>query len=261
VPENEAMQLAYETYGEGYPLLILHGLFGSSENWQTLSKQFARCYHVIALDLRNHGHSPHTNVFNYAVMAEDLREFMQAHSISSAYVLGHSMGGKVAMQFALTWPERVAKLVVVDIAPRASPPDLEYIFQALLSLDLRIFRTRKEIDHALAKRIPDESLRGFLLKNVTRNKDGKFEWEIDLRAIHDNYPEINRGIEARTGFDKPVLFIRGERSDYVTERDTGMIHRLFPYSKIVTVPGVGHWVHAEARRRFARIVVAFLGQA
>lgn len=255
------MQLHYAEYGEGYPLLILHGLFGSLENWQTLSRQFARCYHVFALDLRNHGHSPHSGVLNYAVMAEDVREFMQAHALSSAYILGHSMGGKVAMQFALTWPEQVAKLVVVDIAPRASAPQLEYIFQALLSLDLRVFRTRKEIDHALAKRIPDESLRGFLLKNVTHNQDGKFEWGIDLQAIHDNYPEINRGIESRTRFDKPVLFIRGERSDYVTERDTGAIRRMFPYSKIVTVPGVGHWVHAEARRRFARIVVAFLGQA
>ena len=255
------MQLAYETYGEGYPLLILHGLFGSSENWQTLSKVFPKCYRVFAVDQRNHGHSPHSPIMGYAVMAKDIHEFMQAHRLSSANVLGHSMGGKVAMQFALTWPEQVAKLVIVDIAPRASAPQLEYIFQALLSLDLRAFRTRKEIDRALAQRIPGDSLRAFLLKNLTRDGAGQFKWGIDLPALHDNYAEINRGIDARTKFEKPVLFIRGERSDYVTGRDAGMIRELFPYSKIVTVPGVGHWVHAEARHRFARIVVAFLGQA
>jgi esterase len=254
------MQLQYITYGDGYPLIILHGLFGSSENWQTLSRRFAKCYQVFALDLRNHGHSPHSDVFNYPAMVDDVREFMQAHTLSSAYLLGHSMGGKVAMQLALADPERVTKLVVVDIAPKPYPPEHDAIFDALLALQLDEYRTRKEIDQALARKLPDESLRQFLMKNLARGEDGAFHWELDLQAIYRHYGEISRGIDTSGRFERPTLFIRGARSHYITEKDAALITGLFPFSKIVTVPGVGHWVHSEARRQFARLVLAFLGQ-
>ena len=254
------MQLHYTTHGEGYPLIILHGLFGSAENWQTVSRTLATCYRVFALDMRNHGHSPHSDVFNYPAMADDVREFMQVHNLSSAYLLGHSMGGKVAMQLALTHPDVVDKLVVVDIAPKTYPRQHDDVFAALFSLDLKNYRTRRDIDRALANKIGDDALRQFLMKNLDRDATGAFEWQLDLNAIYQNYGEINKAIEAQSRFAKPTLFIRGELSNYVTAADAPSIQQLFPFSKIVTIAGAGHWVHAQARHKFARLVSAFLGR-
>ncbi len=253
------MQLAYTTYGDGYPLIILHGLFGSSENWQTLSRGWAKCYRVLALDLRNHGHSPHSAAFNYRVMSDDVAELMDRLNLPSAYVLGHSLGGKVAMQLALDAPGRVDKLVVVDIAPKPYAPQHQAIFDALFAVDLRQYRTRKAVDQALASRLPDLALRQFLLKSLERAPDGSLHWEMDLNAIYQSYAEVSRGIETQGKFVKPVLFVRGANSDYIGDGDAVPIRGLFPHSKIVTIPGAGHWVHAEARRPFARLVVAFLG--
>ncbi len=265
------MQLFYETYGDGYPLIILHGLFGSLENWRTLSRLFSRCYRVFALDQRNHGRSPHSEEFNYPALAQDVREFMERQRLSSAYVLGHSMGGKTAMQLALAYPERVDKLVVVDIAPKAYPHGHDAIFDALGSIRPAEFHRRKDVDAALAGKLPDEALRQFLLKNLVRKPNGAFEWGIGLDEIRRHYAEIAQGVGAADRvaadrgdgggrFEKPTLFIRGARSEYIGERDREAIKRLFPYSRLVTVPGVGHWIHVEARRRFARIVLTFLGQ-
>ncbi len=254
------MQLHYESYGEGYPLIILHGLFGSLENWRTLSRLFSRCYRVLALDQRNHGESPHSDEFDYAVLAQDVREFMDQQHLASAYVLGHSMGGKTAMELALTHPDRVDKLVVVDIAPRAYPRGHDAIFDALLSLRPPAFQRRKDVDAALAKKLADPALRQFLLKNLARQTNGTFEWRIGLDEIHRHYGKIAQAVDAGRPFAKPTLFIRGARSEYIRDRDREAIRRLFPYSRLVTVPGVGHWIHVEARRRFARIVLTFLGQ-
>ncbi len=255
------MELYFKSFGEGYPLIILHGLFGSLENWQTLARAWASCYRVFAIDQRNHGHSPHDPVMNYAVMAEDLREFMQLHQLSSTYLLGHSLGGKTAMQFALTYPDRVDKLVVVDIAPRAYPPQHDDILAALKSVDPGKFPKRKDIDMALAARLPDAALRQFLLKNLERDENGAFRWSIDLDAIEHNYPQLLQSVRGKYArFEKPTLFIRGERSGYIQNADQTAIREVFPFVRFVTVPGVGHWVHAEARRRFARVVLTFLGQ-
>src|SRR5262249_17135452 len=180
------MPLHCESYGHGHPLIILHGLFGSLENWRTLSKAFSQSYHVFALDQRNHGHSPHSNVFDYHVMAEDLREFLQQQGLSSIHLLGHSMGGKPAIQFSLMYSETVDKLIVVDIAPKAYLPGHDDIFAALFSLDARNFRSRQEADTALAKHLPELALRQFLLKNLERTAAGGFRWRIDLEAIHTN---------------------------------------------------------------------------
>lgn len=254
------MQLHYATYGgDGYPLIILHGLFGSLENWQTLSRAFSTCYRVYALDARNHGDSPHNPTMTYELMAADLEEFMSAQGIQSANLLGHSMGGKTAMQFAFHHPERVGKLVVVDIAPHAYPPQHDAIFRALFSVNPRQFNKRKDIDAALASKLPDVALRQFLIKNLDRTPAGTFEWKLDLEAISKNYAALGQGLDGARRFEKPALFIRGERSGYIRDKDITPLKRLFPYARIVTLPGVGHWVHVEARRRFARVVLTFLG--
>ncbi len=253
------MQLHYATYGDGYPLIILHGLFGSLENWQTLSRAFSRCYRVYALDARNHGESLHSPEMNYGLMADDLDEFMSAQGISSTYLLGHSMGGKTAMQFAFRHPEKVDKLVIVDVAPHAYPPQHDAIFRALFSVSPRQFTRRKDIDAALARQLPDLALRQFLEKNLTRTSTGAFEWKLDLDSIYRNYGALGQGLDGARRFEKPALFIRGERSGYITKQDAEQIRTFFPYSRIITLPGVGHWVHVEARRRFARVVLAFLG--
>ena len=257
-PRPFTMQLHYERYGEGQPLIILHGLFGSLDNWRTLSKTFSRSLQVFALDQRNHGHSPHSETFTAQVLVEDLKEFMQQQGLSSAHLLGHSMGGKTAMQFAVTYPQMVDKLIVVDIAPKAYPPEHKDIFDALYALDVQTLRTRQEAEAALARKIQELSLRQFLLKNLERDPAGAFRWRINLAAIHNNYEEILKGLETSRTFEKPTLFIKGGSSGYIQEGDTATLRAIFPQAQIVIIPGAGHWVHAEAPQEFARIVRDFL---
>jgi esterase len=252
------MPLHCESYGHGHPLIILHGLFGSLENWRTLSKTLSQSFSVFALDQRNHGRSPHSDVFNYPVMVEDLREFLQQHSLFSTHLLGHSMGGKTAMQFALAYPEMVDKLVVVDIAPKAYPPEHEDIFAALFSLNGQDFRSRQQADTALARKIPDLSLRQFLLKNLEREAAGGFRWRINLEALHQNYAQILKGVEETGQFHRPTLFIRGGNSGYLRQEDIPALKAIFPQAQLVTIPDTGHWVHAEAPQEFASIVLNFL---
>ncbi|MBI4429368.1 MAG: alpha/beta fold hydrolase, partial [Ignavibacteriales bacterium] len=213
------MQLFFHSYGKGRPLVILHGLLGSSDNWQTLSKKFAEHFHVVAVDLRNHGRSPHSEHFSYEIMAQDIKEFMEQHGLSSAFLLGHSMGGKTAMTFALQNPDRVEKLIVVDIAPRSYGAQHDVIFDALYGLKLNDFQSRKQIDKALAKTIPASSTRQFLIKNLTRNDAGSFTWRINLDVIYNNYDALNKTIEPSLPFTKPALFIKGGNSHYVLEDD------------------------------------------
>jgi pimeloyl-ACP methyl ester carboxylesterase len=252
------MHLYYQTYGEGHPLIILHGLFGSLENWHSLSKVFGEFFKVFAVDQRNHGRSPHSEVMNYTVMAEDILQLMQEQNLSSAHVLGHSMGAKTAMQLAITCPERVDTLVVVDMAPRTYPPHHREIFNALYSLNLKSFRTRKDIDEALTGKIPDFSTRQFLLKNLIPDEAGGFRWRMNLDAIYQNYDELLKGIETERKFEKPTLFIKGGNSPYIQDEDLLGIQKIFPRAEIRVVEGVGHWVHAEAPQEFSKIVLDFL---
>ena len=253
------MQLHFEQSGEGHPFLILHGLFGSLENWRTLSKLFSRSFQVFALDQRNHGRSPHSTAFTYPDMAEDLREFMEKQGLSSAHVLGHSMGGKTAMLFALTYPDLVDKLIIVDIAPKAYARGHDDIFAALFSLNLTSIKTRQEADTALAEKVPDLALRQFLLKNLERNESGTFRWRIGLDEIHQGYPEMIKALEWNgQPFSQPTLFIRGAHSDYIKDKDIAAIKTLFLLARFVTIPNAGHWVHAEAPQEFARLVLDFL---
>ena len=253
------MDLNYKTFGQGEPLLILHGLFGTLDNWQTLGKQLADHYTVYLIDQRNHGRSPHVEDMNYPAMASDLKEFMEANWIYGAHILGHSMGGKTAMQFAGQYPDMVEKLIVVDIAPRAYPGGHEEIMEALRSVDLQAVDQRSEADEQLKSSIKNKSIRQFLLKNLSRTKQGDYAWKMNLDAIYEHYEEILAAISGTTPFEGPALFIRGENSDYIQEEDREQIKALFPKAEIKTVENAGHWVHAEQPERMLELVREFLG--
>lgn len=252
------MQLNYKVHGTGEPVVILHGLFGSLDNWHSISLKLAQQFQVFTLDQRNHGASPHSPEMTYPLMAADLEEFLDLRKISCAGVLGHSMGGKTAMQFALLYPRRVSRLIVVDIAPRAYPPRHDQVLCALLSLKLETFQTRKEIEEALAPAIPDLALRQFLLKNLARNPQQKFHWKLGLHEIAAAYPKLSEALAGGQPFQGPTLFLRGEQSDYLTESDLGNFRSLFPQAELRTIPGAGHLVHAEEPEAFLREVTGFL---
>jgi esterase len=255
------MQLAFQRFGTGPPLLILHGLLGSSDNWRTLSRTvFGAHFDVFAVDQRNHGGSPHSDAVGYPAMVEDLVEFMEAHGLAAARLLGHSMGGKTAMQFALTHPERVEALVVVDIAPKAYAPRHTALLDALRGLDLEAYRTRAEIDAALRPEVPDDRVRNFLLKNLQRDGQGRYAWKVNLDALYRHYDRLNAGLAADGTFDGPVLFVRGGASDYVADEDVEAMVRFFPRAEVVTIDGAGHWVHTERPQAFAEVVLGFLGR-
>lgn len=253
------MRLYFQIAGEGPPLIILHGFLGSLDNWRTASGRLTSRFRVIRADLRNHGHSPHHPTMSYPAMAEDIYEFCDQQRIASAHLLGHSMGGKVAMQFAAYYPQRVKKLIVVDIAPKGYPATHEPTLAALRDLELGSFRSFREIDAALATLIPAPTIRQFLIKNVARRPDGSFCWRINLDAIQKNYRELTKPIVPTQAFPKPACFILGARSDYVADADLPLIKKFFPRAEIVTVPNAGHWVHTDATEEFLQIVTSFLG--
>jgi pimeloyl-ACP methyl ester carboxylesterase len=252
------LELAYQSYGAGEPLIILHGLFGARDNWHTLSRKLGARYHVFAVDQRNHGNSPHSDRFDYDVMAEDLHAFVEQHGLQHVNVMGHSMGGKTAMQFALRYPACLARLIVADIAPKAYPAHHDEIFDAMCALDLAALHTRQELDSALAPRVPDTATRQLIMKNVGRDEHGAFTWKLNLDAIKQNYDAILGNIAGDGPFLKPTLFMRGELSNYVQASDEPAIRRLFPEAQIVTVSGAGHWIHAEKPAEVLKIVEDFL---
>ncbi|MEY3367568.1 MAG: hypothetical protein RI973_723 [Bacteroidota bacterium] len=253
------MELNYKEFGQGEPVLILHGLFGTLDNWQTMARQLAQDYTVYILDQRNHGRSPHADTHDYPEMAEDLLRFMEQHWMySGACVIGHSMGGKTAMQLALKHPELVKKLVVVDIAPRAYPGNHHEIFDALQSLDLDKIGSRAEADEALARNIREEDVRLFLMKNLTRSKEGGYEFKMNLPVLQRNYDHILAAVEGDQPFEGPALFIRGGRSRHIIDADEADILRLFPHARMATIEHAGHWVHADAPAELLALIQGFL---
>jgi esterase len=252
------VQLHFKESGRGRALVLLHGLFGSADNWFGVVPRLAEKFHVLVPDLRNHGHSPHHPEMDYPLMAADVEKFFMARKIESASVIGHSMGGKVAMQFALQFPQRVEKLVVVDMAPRAYRRTHDHIFEALLALDLPSFQTRSQIEDALAPEIPSLNLRRFLLRNLGRDDRGKFFWKMNLCGVAENYSRLGEVLSPQNHFAKPALFIRGGGSDYIQTTDEAEIHRLFSAAEIQTIPTAGHWVHADTPEEFLRLVLNFL---
>lgn len=254
------MQLHFETYGRGEPLVILHGLLGSADNWHSVCSKLAPNLKVFALDQRNHGRSPHSFEMDYVLMAEDVRDFIQTQGLTDAFVMGHSMGGKTAMQLALLHPDLVRKLIVVDMSPRADSPRQRDILARLLSLDLAHFQTRQQMEAALAPAIPDAPTRQFLLKNAVRQGSGGFQWRIGLHQILQNHLRLIEAVSSDCTFAKPALFIRAEKSDYLSEKDFPSIKELFPQGRLETIPGAGHLVHVEKTEAFVRAVLEFLIQ-
>lgn len=253
------MQLNFKSFGQGPALVILHGLFGMLDNWQTIAKKLAEDYSVFIVDQRNHGRSPHDAAFNYQLMAEDLREFLESQWIYQSHIIGHSMGGKTAMQFALTYPDMVERLVVVDIGPARNVGNHQAIYDALRSLPIAEMQSRKEAEDFLAQRIPEPGVRQFLLKNFTRNKDGGYRWKMNLPVLHEHYEEILAAVKGDQAIDNPTLFIRGGRSDYLHPDQLPEIRQLFSAAEMYTVEEAGHWVHAEQPEELLREVQRFLG--
>lgn len=253
------MELHYRTLGEGAPLLVLHGLFGYSDNWQTLGKQFSGHFKVYLIDLRNHGRSPHTPEFSYQLMTDDLLEFIERHQIQDAAILGHSMGGKVAMNFALQNPDKLSKLMVADIAPKPYPPHHDAILEGFHSINLDTLQNRQEADDQLAQKVSDVGTRMFLLKNLYRTDDNRFAWRLNLEAIEAHLASILGNIASDTPFTKPTLFLRGGNSRYIKpEQDLEQIKSLFPDAQLKTIENAGHWLHAEQPAEFYQVTMEFL---
>ena len=254
------MKLFCRMEGLGFPVIILHGLLGSSDNWRAISKRLSSGYKIYTVDLRNHGQSPHSEIMTYPAMADDLRELLEIEKISECYLVGHSLGGKVAMQFATSHPDPVSKLVIVDIAPKAYPPSQRAILTALEQLKLQSFGSFGEIDAALAPAIPEVSMRQFLMKNIARLPSGRFQWRIDLASIARNYDQLTKPIIFAASYDKPSLFMRGGRSDYIADTDLASIRAIFTRAELVTIATAGHWLHAEAPDGVLRILTDFFNK-
>ena len=252
------MDLFSRELGEGSPLIILHGLFGTSDNWLTLAKRYAETYKVFLIDQRNHGASPHSNEFSYPAMANDLHHFIQQKGLSEVNIIGHSMGGKTAMEYALGHEHTISKLIVVDIAPKFYPVHHDKILQGLSSIDLESISSRKEADSILSKYVPESGIRAFLLKNLTRTEERKFAWKINLPIITKEIETVGAAMNSQLKFAKRALFVDGGKSDYITNGDEVLIGQMFPNSEIVTVSQAGHWVHAEKPDQFFEITMSFL---
>ena len=252
------MKLNYKEFGQGEPIVILHGLFGTSDNWQTLAKQLAKNYTVFIIDQRNHGRSPHDDEFNYQVMAHDLKEFLEQNWIYKARIIGHSMGGKTAMQFASSYPDMVEKLVIVDIANSKYKGGHETIFDALMNLELDKIENRKDADEFLKNKIEEFGVRQFLLKNLTRNKEGGYEWKMNLPVIYKNYEAILNEIEVEEQYEGATLFVKGGLSKYIDEENFNTTQQVFPNAVLKTINNVGHWVHAEAPKELLQLLNVFL---
>jgi pimeloyl-ACP methyl ester carboxylesterase len=250
------MQLHYQSLGQGQPLVLLHGLFGSADNWGTFAKHFSQYYQVISVDLRNHGRSPHSESQNYTDMAGDLVELCDSLNLDTIHLLGHSLGGKVAMQFATQYPERIDQLIVVDIAMRTYPDAQTYLIDAMMAVDLSTVQSRSEVDQILSSTIENAKVRQFLLMNLVKT-DGNLQWRINLPALKANYPVIRQAVCESAQYDKPCLFIRGERSDYVRDDDVEQIRAHFIKAQFASLP-TGHWVHAEQPQAFIEVVAQFL---
>ncbi len=255
------MKLFYKKFGEGKPLIILHGLFGSLDNWQTIGKQFSeKGFEVYLVDQRNHGHSPHSEMWNYEVMSDDLLELFDSLEIKKAIIIGHSMGGKTAMFFANKFGDRVEKLIVVDIAPKYYPVHHSSVITALQAVDLDKISSRKEAEEILKQHLPgDIGTQQFLLKSLYWREDAekKLAWRFNLHTIKSNIENIGVEVVA-SNISIPTLFVKGEKSGYISEQDLAGIKNAFPDVQIEIIPGAGHWVHADNPVDFANRILKFL---
>jgi len=247
--------------GEGSPLCILHGFLGMSDNWKTLGNKYAETgFQVHLIDQRNHGRSFHDAEFHYDVLAQDLKNYLNHMGIEKAHILGHSMGGKTAMQFAVTHAQRVEKLLVADIAPKYYPPHHQEIINALKSLDFSQLNSRSEADQKLAESLSEVGIRQFLLKNLYWADKDRLGLRINLEILQNRMEEIGDNISGTDTFTGPVLFLKGSRSEYIHESDTSAIHKHFPNATVATVNNAGHWLHAENPKEFFKYSLEFLNR-
>ena len=251
------MQLNFKKSGSGPPLVILHGLFGSADNWYSIAKDLEGSFTLYLVDQRNHGDSPHSSVWNYEVMVEDVRELLVTEGLDSVYLMGHSMGGKTAMNFAVRYPGRVRRLIVGDIAPRYYPIHHQVILEGLNAIDLSQLQSRKEADDHLAKFIPELGIRQFLLKSLGRDGQG-FAWKINLSVITEKIEEVGKALEEGAIFEGPTLFLSGANSNYIQEKDLPDMKRHFPNFTWVSIPNAGHWLHAEQPQAVIKEIRNFL---
>ena len=254
------MKLHFHDCGSGEPVILLHGLLGSHHNWLPQAEKLSGKFHVFALDHRNHGQSPHADEFNYDAMAADVLEFMHGQNISRARIIGHSMGGKVAMRLAQLHPETVGEMVVADMSVHSYPSRYAAMLDAMITMDLGQFQQRHEVDVALEPVVASKTMRQFLIKNLGRYGTGKLFWKPNLVAIRGNYDRIRSALPAADAVACPALFIRGAKSDYVRADDLNLIKTSFPNAELATIEEAGHWVHAEAPEKFSELVGAFLGR-
>ena len=255
--ENSDKYLFARQLGSGKPVIILHGLLGSSDNWITVARDLAESYTVFSLDLRNHGRSFHSEQIDYPTMANDVKAFIDQQDLENVSIIGHSMGGKTTMQFAYLYPESLHKPVVVDIAPRAYPPHNLIAVDALLNLDLSTVSRLSQADEQLQPAIPDISERQSHLKNLRRKADGSYHWQVNLEAIRRNYPSLSEEVTDGS-YANECLFIRGVNSDYIQDADWDEILEYFPRAHLKTIPNAGHWLHIEARKVFVKKVLDYL---
>lgn len=251
------MKLHYETRGEGPPLLILHGLFGSHQNWLPVARELSGAFRVLTVDLRNHGQSPHHDESGYAAMAGDVARLIHDLGLGAASLLGHSLGGKVAMKVALSRPEVVRRLVVVDIGPRAYRAVHDDVFAALKHLDLKTVHSRTQAGELLSRAIPHRPTRHFLLTNLVRTPDGRWRWRMNLETLHAHREQLAGNVSGEP-FKGATLFIRGAKSDYLEAGDLDAVRELFPRAAFHTIADAGHWVHVDAPAPFIKAVRQFL---
>lgn len=262
------MKLFFRKYGAGPSMIIVHGLYGASDNWVKIAKILGAHFEVFLLDQRNHGRSPHHPVHTYSAMSNDLAEFMDHENIPAAILLGHSMGGKTVMSFATEHTKRTNGMIVIDIAPKSyvevqGQLSHRSIIEAMCQVDFEGIQKRTDVDKILAEEIPSVRVRQFLMKNLHRNKDQTFSWSLNLKALRNNLDHILGGPEGKmfeegsqvTGF--PALFIRGANSTYIQDEDKDLILRIFPFSDIITIPDAGHWLHVEQPNLLTKAIFSY----
>lgn len=264
------MELFYRKEGTGSPLVIVHGLYGSSDNWINIGKRLAEKHTVYMLDQRNHGRSPFANTHTYDDLKNDLEAFFEKHRIEKATILGHSMGGKVAMWFAADFPEKVEKLVIADIVPKdymLLQDDSQFylhqnILLAMQEIDFSQVKSRNDVDDFMAEKLDDKRIRQFLLKNVARdNKTKQYKWRVNAEVLYDHLDEIVSGVNPNWLDDRtpitsyPVIFIRGLLSKYILDEDKALVNEIYPDAKIIDIPEAGHWLHAEQPQKFMEAVM------
>ncbi|MDP3555744.1 MAG: alpha/beta fold hydrolase [Bacteroidota bacterium] len=254
------MKLAYREFGQGQPLIILHGLFGQSDNWNTIAKKFSENgFHVFTLDLRNHGLSPHSDIWNYEVMADDLKEFIDYHNLENPTLLGHSMGGKTVMFFELKYSGIASKIIIADISPRAYEPHHGDVLEALNAVDFKTIKTRKEAEATLNNCLSDFGTKQFLLKNIywRDSENNLMDWRFNLKIITKNIDAMSIALPKGKS-NVRTLVIRGEKSNYVNENDLEDFTKHFPNHQVETILGAGHWIHAEKPKEFFDAVMNFI---